>query len=88
MQSTHNRTIEQRALAKAIYKIRLTKDVKREHIADILALGVGSIDKIEQGKTHLRFTDAIRICDALEIALNELVEAYKRELNKLAPPAA
>ncbi len=87
MSHAYNRTIEQVALARAICNIRKTNQLKREFLAEILALSVGSIDKIEQGKTHLRFTDAIRLCEVLELDLQHLVQAYRQELMKLSPTA-
>jgi transcriptional regulator with XRE-family HTH domain len=86
MRSIKNRTIEQKALARVICTIRKTKHLKREYLAEILALSVGSIDKIEQGKTHLRFTDAIRLCEVLQIDIQQLMHHYRQELLKLYPP--
>ncbi len=86
MSKNHKRTIEQKALARVICTIRKTKQLKREFLADVLTLSVGSIDKMEQGKTHLRFTDAIRFCDALQIDTQEFIHHYKKELLKLSPP--
>lgn len=80
MHSTYNRIIEQKALAKVICSIRKSSNLKREYVAEILSLSVGSIDKIEQGKTHLRFTDVIRLCEVLHLDINKVVQAYKQAL--------
>jgi transcriptional regulator with XRE-family HTH domain len=85
MYQTNNRIIEQKALAKVICNIRKTNHLKREYLAELLNLSVGSIDKIEQGKTHLRFTDVMRLCDGLRISIIVVADAYKQALIDLSP---
>lgn len=84
MHLTYNRIIEQKALAKVICNIRKSSNLKREYVAEILSLSVGSIDKMEQGKTHLRFTDMVRLCEVLHLDINKVVQAYKQALFDLS----
>lgn len=86
MHPTNNRTIEQKALARVICTLRKANNLKREYLAEILSLSVGSIDKMEQGKTHIRFTDVVRLCEALHLDAGKLVDAYNSELVKLSTP--
>ena len=88
MNLANNRIIEQQALAKVICSIRKANNLKREYIAEILSLSVGSIDKIEQGKTHLRFTDVIRLCEVLHLDITAVSEAYKQALIDLSSSAS
>ena len=74
------------AFARALSILRITKDYKREYIAEKIGLSCASIDKLEQGVTSARFADVVIICKALEVDVEEFVCLYEKELLKLSPP--
>ena len=74
------------ALAKTLTNFRKKSNIKRSYLASKIGLSLGSIDKMEQGITCVRFTDVETICNVLEVDINDFVLAYKSELVKLTPP--
>jgi DNA-binding Xre family transcriptional regulator len=80
------RQIQRLALARTLSILRITKDFKREYLAEKIGFSCASIDKLEQGVTNARFADVVIICKALDVELRDFHELYERELQKLSPP--
>lgn len=79
----NTRSHQKQALANAMRFLRLKYNVKRQWLANEIGLSVAGYEKVEQGLTQLRFTDAVTFCKALGTTVDELMEHYQREMNTL-----
>ena len=54
-----------KAISKIWRRARVGKQVSRVFVAQALGVSKSTIDKIEQGSYHARFSDVVRFCEAI-----------------------
>jgi len=86
MTKTGKQLRQRKALGNALTTLRKQVHLKRQTLACAMQTSVSSIDKLEQGNICHRFTDAIALCEAMQVSVEELIKAYKEALEKLPPP--
>lgn len=69
-----------KAISKIWRRTRVGRQVSREYVANALSVSKSTIDKIEQGTYHVRFSDVIRFCVAIDFCPVEFMQLVKKEL--------
>lgn len=60
-------------LGKSIVAIRQTKGIKQKELSDLLDMDDGSLRRIESGRTNPTTTTLLKVANALEITVSELL---------------
>lgn len=64
-------------------RVRRSKQLNRVFVAQALGVSKSNVDKIEQGKQHVRLSDMIRYCETIGYSPEEFL---RQVLNELPPP--
>jgi len=75
-------TAEQKALLKALRKIRLQAGLNQSDLAAKLGKPQSFVSKYESGERRLDLPELRKICDALNIKLIDLVRNFERLLRE------
>jgi transcriptional regulator with XRE-family HTH domain len=68
------------AISKIWRRVRISKQVSRVFVAESLGVSKSTIDKIEQGVYHIRLTDMVRFCEAIDYNPVEFMQQVVKEL--------
>lgn len=61
------------AIGRRLYQARKGKNLTQEQLAEMLGMSVSAISRIETGRNVTSLETLIKICDALQIGLDELL---------------